>query len=351
MSSTESLLSTLVSKATGPKRSRIRILGVGSAGSHFVEHMRQLGLEGVDYAVVDTDPEALEKSSATDRILITPEVRVGVGVEEHAREGAIAALRAEPEITRAVRDADIVFLTTGLGGGTGAGATPVIGEIAREQGALVLPVVMEPFGFEDQERLLVADRGREELISRVESPIIVSSSVPSLGVSHEATYQNASYALSHGVRDILRMIKSLSSLNVEIPDTRSVLKPGEVTLLGVGHDPGGDRAGVAVARALQRFPQSAVQEAGEILVHTAAKDELPSQLVDRIVNAVAGAAPNTRIISRVTIDPLLDVPLQVTLFVAGLPGKGIPPKRPPKLPEHPSNPPAEKQTNTGEIIL
>jgi cell division protein FtsZ len=330
MSSSDSHLLSLLTRAKSSKPTRIRVLGVGSAGSQFVERMRELGLEGVDHVLVDTDLEALERSSATDKILITPKVHVGMGSEEQAHEGALAALRAKSEIARAIKHADVVFLTTALGGSTGAGASPVIGEIAQEQGALVLPVVTVPFEFEDSEKMLLAERGGYELKSRLESPVIVSSVASQRRVSREAAYQNASRALSHGVRDIVEIIAGRRPFDIDISDIRSVLRTGEVCFMAVGHSQSRNTTRLAVAQALSRLPRSVIEEARETLVHISASNELTQQAVDQVVNSVRAVAPKSRIICGVTIDPSLHEPLQVILFAGGLPGNPIIPKPRPR---------------------
>jgi cell division protein FtsZ len=242
----------------------IKVLGVGGGGSNAVNRMIAAGIKGVEFIAVNTDGQALRASRAGVRLqLVTPNSRgkaLGAGCDPDAANRA--ALDRTDDLIECLEGADMVFIAAGMGGGTGTGASPVIGNLARDAGALTVAVVTKPFAFEGTRKARIADKGIEELRKCVDTLITVPNSrlLQMVGpqVSVEEAFQLADEALRHGVEGISDIINETGVINRDFADVETVMRGGGMALMGIGHGQGEHRA---IEAAQQAFSSPLLEEA------------------------------------------------------------------------------------------
>ncbi|HVN31044.1 MAG TPA: cell division protein FtsZ [Thermoanaerobaculaceae bacterium] len=241
----------------------IKVLGVGGGGSNAVNRMITAGIKGVEFIAVNTDGQALRASKAGLRLqLITPNARgkaLGAGCDADAANRA--ALDKTDELIECLEGADMVFIAAGMGGGTGTGAAPVIGSLARDAGALTVAVVTKPFAFEGARKARIAEKGIEELRKSVDTLITVPNSrlLQMVGpqVSVEEAFQLADEALRHGVQGISDIINETGIINRDFADVETVMRGGGMALMGIGLGGGEHRA---IEAAQQAFSSPLLEE-------------------------------------------------------------------------------------------
>ncbi|MBZ5588057.1 MAG: cell division protein FtsZ [Acidobacteriia bacterium] len=242
----------------------IKVLGVGGGGSNAVNRMIAAGIKGVEFIAVNTDGQALRASRAGVRLqLVTPNSRgkaLGAGCDPDAANRA--ALDRTDDLIECLEGADMVFIAAGMGGGTGTGAAPVIGNLARDAGALTVAVVTKPFAFEGTRKARIAEKGIEELRKCVDTLITVPNSrlLQMVGpqVSVEEAFQLADEALRHGVEGISDIINETGIINRDFADVETVMRGGGMALMGIGHGQGEHRA---IEAAQQAFSSPLLEEA------------------------------------------------------------------------------------------
>ena len=242
----------------------IKVVGVGGGGSNAVNRMIAAGIKGVEFIAVNTDGQALRASKAGVRLqLVTPNSRgkaLGAGCDPDAANRA--ALDRTDELIECLEGADMVFVAAGMGGGTGTGAAPVIGNLARDAGALTVAVVTKPFAFEGTRKSRIADKGIEELRTCVDTLITVPNSrlLQMVGpqVSVEEAFQLADEALRHGVQGISDIINETGIINRDFADVETVMRGGGMALMGIGQGQGEHRA---IEAAQQAFSSPLLEEA------------------------------------------------------------------------------------------
>ena len=241
----------------------IKVLGVGGGGCNAVNRMIAAGIKGVEFIAVNTDGQALRASRAGVRLqLVTPNSRgkaLGAGCDPDAANRA--ALDRTDDLIECLEGADMVFIAAGMGGGTGTGASPVIGNLARDAGALTVAVVTKPFAFEGTRKSRIADKGIEELRKCVDTLITVPNSrlLQMVGpqVSVEEAFQLADEALRHGVEGISDIINETGVINRDFADVETVMRGGGMALMGIGHGQGEHRA---IEAAQQAFSSPLLEE-------------------------------------------------------------------------------------------
>jgi len=242
----------------------IKVLGVGGGGSNAVNRMIAAGIKGVEFIAVNTDGQALRASRAGVRLqLVTPNSRgkaLGAGCDPDAANRA--ALDRTDDLIECLEGADMVFIAAGMGGGTGTGASPVIGNLARDAGALTVAVVTKPFAFEGTRKARIAEKGIEELRKCVDTLITVPNSrlLQMVGpqVSVEEAFHLADEALRHGVEGISDIINETGVINRDFADVETVMRGGGMALMGIGHGQGEHRA---IEAAQQAFSSPLLEEA------------------------------------------------------------------------------------------
>jgi cell division protein FtsZ len=306
---------------------RLGVVGVGGGGGNAVNRMRRVGgFPDVAFVAINTDARALEASEAPTRLVIGRRLTRGLGAGGRPDVGRAAIEESRDEVARHLRGHDLLFLTCGMGGGTGTGATPVIAEIAREAGAVVVAVVTTPFLFEGRKRHRFADDGLAALRAGAHSLLVVPNErlLGLLGpaVSLAAAFHKADEVLVHAARGITCLVSSAGVVNVDFADVRSVLGRGQSVHIGLGSARGDDRARRAATAAVHSpllEPASVVGAEAVLLNISGGRDMTLSEVNDaaEVVHAAAGADAEI-IFGALTDDSLTDV-IEVTVIAAGQP--------------------------------
>ena len=308
------------SQASGPV---IKVVGVGGAGGNAVNHMIAKGVDGVDFIAVNTDAQVLARNLAQNQIQIG-ESGLGAGARpEHAREVAIAE---RENIRESLEGAHMVFITAGMGGGTGTGAAPVVAQVAREMGVLTVAVVTKPFSFEGTKRSRLAEAGIEELGQNVDSLIVVLNDkleeVLGEDVTMDEAFKAADDVLNNAVAGIAEIINCPGLINVDFQDVRTVMSEQGMAMMGSAQMSGVDRARIAAEQAIASPLLEGVNLAGArgVLVNiTATRATLKQSEVKAVMNTVRSfAADDATIIFGAVYDEGIGDTLRVTVVATGL---------------------------------
>jgi len=233
---------------------RIKVIGAGGCGGNAVNHMIDVGLRNVDFIAVNTDIQALQNNHAPMRVQIGPEITRGRGTGGNPEIGRKAALEDEDRIREILSEAEMVFVTAGMGGGTGTGSAPVIARIARELGALTVGVVTKPFQFEGRRRMSQAEEGLRALKSAVDTLITIPNqrllSVASKTTSLKESFQKADDVLLQAVRGISELVTVHGLINLDFADVRSIMAEMGMAMMGAATASGENRAVEAAQRAI-----------------------------------------------------------------------------------------------------
>ena len=233
---------------------RIKVFGIGGAGNNAVNRMVEDGVQGVEFYVANTDLQVLNTSVVKNKIILGRETTKGLGAGANPEVGLRAAEEAEAEIREAIQGADMVFLTAGMGGGTGTGAAPLFAKIAKETGALTVGVVTKPFKFEGKKRTVQAENGLEELKKYVDSLIIVSNNklLEVIGrIPFADALKEADNVLRQGVQTITDLIAVPAMINLDFADVRAVMEGQGTALIGIGMAQGEKKAQEAAEKAIK----------------------------------------------------------------------------------------------------
>jgi len=240
---------------TGPENVvSIKVVGVGGGGNNVVNRMVRSGVKGVDFIAVNTDKQALNTSSAGYKLQIGEKLTHGQGAGANPEVGQKAAEESRTQLSKALEDTDMVFITAGMGGGTGTGAAPVVAEIAREQGVLTVGVVTKPFGFEGQKRMRAAEAGIEQLRGKVDSLVIIPNERLKYATDQKITFRNAfeiaDDVLRQAVQSISDLIRDTGFINLDFADVTAVMKDAGLAHMGVGRAAGKGKAEEAARMAI-----------------------------------------------------------------------------------------------------
>ncbi|MCY3801934.1 MAG: cell division protein FtsZ [Chloroflexi bacterium] len=304
----------------------IRVFGVGGAGNNAINRMVDAGLSGVDFVAVNSDAQDLARCSATHKVAIGDRTVRRLGAGGDPTLGERAAMESQSDLEVAVAGAEMVFVTAGMGGGTGTGAAPVIAELAMEAGALTVAIVTTPFMFEGSRRRANAEMGVEALAANVDAIVVVNND-RLLGTVHRKTtmadaFVQADAMLLSGVRGVTDLITNVGLVNVDFADIRSIVKNAGSALLGVGSASGESRATTALEEAI-RSPliETTLDGAAAILVNITAGEDLGIHEVEAVVKGLSETAhPDARIVFGAVVDPRPTQTLTVTLIATGLSG-------------------------------
>ncbi len=312
--------------AAGEGLTEIRIFGVGGAGNNAINRMVDAGLSGVDFVAVNSDAQDLARCSATHKIAIGDRTARRLGAGGDPAVGERAATESQADLEVAVAGAEMVFVTAGMGGGTGTGAAPVIAQLAKEAGALTVAVVTTPFSFEGSRRRLHAEMGIEALTGNVDASVVINND-RLLGAVHKKTtmsdaFVHADGMLLSGVRGVTDLITNVGLVNVDFADIRSIVRNAGSALLGVGSAAGESRARAALEEAI-RSPliDTTLDGAAAILVNITAGEDLGIHEVETVVKGLSEMArPDARIVFGAVVDPRPTQSLTVTIIATGLSG-------------------------------
>ncbi|PKM89478.1 MAG: cell division protein FtsZ [Firmicutes bacterium HGW-Firmicutes-12] len=308
---------------------QIKVIGVGGGGSNAVNRMIDSGLKGIDFIAVNTDAQALYLSKAPNRIQIGTKLTRGLGAGANPEVGEKAAEESRDELTSALKGADMVFITAGMGGGTGTGATAVIAEIAKEIGALTVGVITKPFPFEGRRRMSHADNGIANLKGKVDTLIMIPNEkllqVVDKNTSINDAFRIADDVLRQGVQGISDLIAVPGLINLDFADVKTIMLETGSALMGIGVASGENRAAVA-ARAAISSPllETSIEGAKGVLLNITGGSNLGLFEVNEAAEIIAQASdPDANIIFGAVIDDDLADEVRVTVIATGFDRPGI----------------------------
>ncbi len=308
----------------------IKVIGVGGGGSNAVNRMIEAGLTGVEFIVVNTDKQALDASQAEQKIQVGTGVTSGLGAGGNPEVGHRSAEESRDEIVDAIAKADLVFVTAGMGGGTGTGAAPVIAEVAKQSGALTVAVVTKPFNFEGPQRKSNAEFGVEKLRNVVDSFIVVPNDKLLETMQRKArireAFDKADDVLRQGVQGISDLITIPGEVNLDFQDVRSVMGDAGPALMGIGLGSGENRATDAANQAISSpYLEIPISGARNLLINVTAGDDLGIGEVDEIVDLVRQAAgTDTNVFWGLAFNPAMENELRVTVVATGYDNASLP---------------------------
>jgi cell division protein FtsZ len=303
----------------------IKVIGIGGGGGNAVEHMVQESIEGVEFVCANTDAQALKGSGARTALQLGAHVTKGLGAGANPDVGRQAALEDRDRIVDVLEGADMVFLTAGMGGGTGTGAAPIFAQLAKEMGILTVAVVTKPFPFELKRRMKIADDGIRELSEHVDSLITVPNekllSVLGRGMTLKAAFAAANNVLYGAVQGIAELITRPGLINVDFADVRTVMSEKGRAMMGTGGATGEGRARKAAEAAINCPLLDDINLAGArgILVNVSAGPELTMDEYAEVGAAInAFASDNALVVMGTVLDEGLGDELRVTVVATGL---------------------------------
>ncbi len=303
----------------------IKVIGVGGGGGNAVEHMVCASIEGVDFVCANTDAQALKNSGAKTVIQLGASVTRGLGAGANPEVGRQAALEDRERISEVLEGADMVFITAGMGGGTGTGGAPIVAQTAKEMGILTVAVVTKPFPFEGRKRMDVADTGMNELAQYVDSLITIPNekllSVLGKHVSLLDAFKSANDVLLNAVQGIAELITRPGLINVDFADVRTVMSEMGMAMMGSGSARGETRAREAaeLAAASPLLEDVNLSGARGILVNVTAGLDMSIGEFEEVGNTVKEfASDNATVVVGTVIDPEMHDELRVTVVATGI---------------------------------
>ena len=303
----------------------IKVVGVGGGGGNAVEHMVRESIEGVEFISINTDAQALRKTSVSSVIQIGGDMTKGLGAGANPQVGRDAALEDRERIKEELSGADMVFIAAGMGGGTGTGAAPVIAEVAKELGVLTVAVVTKPFSFEGKKRLAFAEQGIEELSKHVDSLITIPNEkllkVLGRGITLLEAFASANDVLKNAVQGIAELITRPGMINVDFADVRTVMSEMGHAMMGSGVAKGEDRAEEAAEMAISSPLLEDIDLAGArgVLVNITAGLDMRLDEFETVGNTVkAFASDNATVVIGTSLDPDMADEIRVTVVATGI---------------------------------
>ena len=308
-----------------PQSAVIKVIGVGGGGGNAVQHMVSCDVDGVEFICANTDAQALDNMASRTVIQIGGELTKGLGAGANPEVGRQAALEDRERIAEMLDGADMVFITAGMGGGTGTGAAPIVAEVAKDMGILTVAVVTKPFTFEGRKRLKIADEGIKELKENVDSLIIIPNEklLPVLGKNTSLinAFNTANDVLKGAVQGIADLIIRPGMINVDFADVRTVMSEMGMAMMGSGSGRGEERAVEATEAAINSplLEDVDLKGASGILVNITAGLDLSLGEFSEVGSIVEEyASENATIVVGTVIDPELTDTLTVTVVATGL---------------------------------
>ena len=303
----------------------IKVIGVGGGGGNAVANMVRAGVEGVEFIAANTDAQVLAKTGARTLLQLGPTITKGLGAGANPEVGRQAAMEDRERIQEVIRGADMLFITAGMGGGTGTGAAPVVAQVARELGILTVAVVTRPFSFEGAKRMQVAREGIADLAKHVDSLITVPNerllAVLGKKISLLDAFKAADDVLHNAVSGIADLITRPGLINVDFADVRTVMAEMGVAMMGSGTASGDDRARMAAEKALRSPLLDDVDLAGArgILVNVTGGPKLSIGEFQEVGETVREfASDEATVVVGMVIDPEMDEDIRVTVVATGL---------------------------------
>lgn len=301
----------------------IKVVGVGGGGCNAVNRMISDGVRGVEFIAINTDKQALNRCAANLKIAIGEKITRGHGAGANPEIGTRAAEESEEDITAALKGADMVFITTGMGGGTGTGAAPIVAKIAKSLGILTVGVVTKPFAFEGKRRMEAAEEGIVRLGDIVDSLIIIPNerlkSLSENKITYANAFMEADAVLKRGVQSISDLISIEGYINLDFADVESIMKDAGYAHMGIGTATGKDKAIEAANMAIDSpLLETTIAGARGLIVNVTVSPDIPlEEVTDACEYIESKADPDARIIFGTVFDENLDDTLTITLVATG----------------------------------
>lgn len=316
----------------------IKVVGCGGGGNNAVDRMVEAGLRGVEFISVNTDRQALGASKATTRIQIGEKLTKGLGAGAVPEVGRRAAEESREEIARALEGADLVFVTAGMGGGTGTGAAPIVAEVARDIGALTIAVVTKPFTFEGKQRMKNAEAGIADLKQRVDTLVVIPNDrllqVASKGTTMLDAFRIADDVLRQGIQGISDLIAVPALINLDFADVKTVMESGGMAHMGIGVGKGENRMVNAAKDAISSpMLETNIDGARAVLINITGGSDISIMDINEAANMVMEAAdPDANIIFGAGIDETMEDEVRITVIATGFEKTPFPPRDPARKP-------------------
>ncbi|MDD6094183.1 MAG: cell division protein FtsZ [Clostridia bacterium] len=308
----------------------IKVVGVGGGGNNAVNRMISLNVRGVDFIAINTDKQALQKSAATQKIAIGEKITKGHGAGSNPEIGVKSAEESIEEIKTALTGADMVFITTGMGGGTGTGAAPVVARVAKEMGMLTIGIVTKPFAFEGKKRKVQAEEGIANLSQYVDSLVIIPNErlkqVSDRPITMLNAFEIADDVLSHGVQSISELINVPGYINLDFADVTSVMQDAGYAHMGVGAASGKEKAELAAKAAISSpLLETSINGARGILGNITASPDISMDDIDAACSMIANEAhEDATVIWGVVFDPEMEDAMKITIIATGFENENEP---------------------------
>jgi len=310
---------------------RIKVVGVGGSGGSAINRMVQENIRGVDFLAVNTDAQALQQSKAPAKLHIGKTVTKGLGAGMNPELGSKAAQESQEEIKQRLAGADMVFITCGLGGGTGTGASPVIADIARQEiGALTVAVVTKPFTFEGAQRKAIAEQGHQELTERVDAIITIQNDrllqIIDKKTSLLDAFATADEVLKQGVQGISEVITVPGLINLDFADVKAIMQGAGSALMGIGRASGEGRAAEAAKAAIDSpLLEVSIDGAKGILFAVSGGKDLTMHEINEAAQIITKSSdPNAKVIFGAIIDEKMGDEVKITVVATGFAGEDAP---------------------------
>ncbi len=301
----------------------IKVVGVGGAGNNGVDRMIDFGVKNVDFITVNTDRQALERSKAEIKIQIGEKLTRGLGAGANPEVGKCSAEESRNEIAEAIKGADMVFVTSGMGGGTGTGAAPIVAEVSKQLGILTVGVVTKPFPFEGKRRMTQAESGIEELRENVDTLIIVPNEkllqVVEKNTSVTEAFSMADDILRQGVQGISDLITKPGLVNLDFADVKTIMLDAGIAHMGIGRASGEHRAQEAARQAIHSpLLETSIEGAGGVLINITGGRDLGLLEINEATELVQKSVdPEANIIFGTVIDENIQDEIIITVIATG----------------------------------
>ena len=303
---------------------QIKVVGVGGGGGNAINRMVDAGVKGVEFVAVNTDKAALLKSKANTKIQIGDKTTAGMGAGGNPNNGRAAAEESKDEIAAAIRSADMIFITAGMGGGTGTGAAPVVAAIAKELGILTVGIVTKPFAFEGKKRMTQAEAGIAALREQVDSLVVIPNERLKFVSEQKITFKNAfdiaDDVLRQGVQSISELINVTALVNLDFADVKSIMADAGYAHMGVGVATGRHKAEQAARTAISSpLIETSMDNARGVIISITGSDDIGLEEVELASSIISDmAAPDATIIWGAQLDDSLEDTIRVTVVATGL---------------------------------
>ena len=304
----------------------IKVIGIGGGGVNAINRMMASGLKGVEFIAINTDKQSLKKSSAPTKLAIGEKITNGFGAGSNAEIGKRAAEEAANDIKKLIAGADMIFITAGMGGGTGTGAAPIVARLATEMNVLTVAVVTTPFAFEGKRRMDQSKAGIEALGKCVDSLVVIPNErlrlVTDTRITLASAFSEADEVLRRGVQSISDLINVPGFINIDFADVTAIIANSGVAYMGVGSAKGADKAQVAAAAAISSpLIETPIDGANGVIISISASPDVGLEDVDMASTMIANAcSPDASVIWGVGFDESLQDEMRITIIAAGFDG-------------------------------